>query len=726
MRVSGLEIREVRDTARPAPKAAPRWTAPPTLQPMADTFPRQSARTRRFTLGEPRSFSVRADGSRVLFLRSRSGSDPHTGLWLLDAASGAERIVVDPARLGDHDEDLPPAERARRERVRETATGVVAYAADDAGRVVSFTAGENLWVVDVDDASTRELPARPGAYDPRPDPTGRWIAYVSGGTLRVIAVDGSGDRELAGDPDPAVSWGVAEFAAAEEMGRTRGYWWAPDGSALVVARVDETRVTEAFIADSAHPTNPPTRVRYPFAGTDNADVSLHLVGLTDGVGPEIRWDRAAYEYLVQVDWKPGHLPLLQVCGRDQRHMQVLSVDVATGETAVVASDNDEAWVEPYPGTPTWFADRLVRIRDVDGVRGLYVGEESVTDESYVVRYVAGVSDDAVVFAASRKEPGEIAVFAWTPADGVVPLVTEPGLHSAVHASGTTVVTSSSLDFAGQRHQVMTATASWPIASHAETPLISPSVRLLRLGKRSLPAGLVLPTRHRVGTKIPVLMDPYGGPHAQRVVAARRPWLEPQWWADQGFAVLVVDGRGTPGVGPAWEREVWHDFAGPVLDDQVDALHSAAELETDLDLTRVAIRGWSFGGYLAALAVLRRPDVFHAAVAGAPVADWASYDTHYTERYLGNPNDEPEVYRHNSLLADAASLRRPLLLIHGLADDNVLAAHTLLLSQRLTASGRPHSVIPLTGVTHMTPQEEVAENLLLLQLDFLRRALDGNA
>jgi dipeptidyl-peptidase-4 len=160
----------------------------------------------------------------------------------------------------------------------------------------------------------------------------------------------------------------------------------------------------------------------------------------------------------------------------------------------------------------------------------------------------------------------------------------------------------------------------------------------------------------------------------------------------------------------------------VLEDQVDGLQALAEKEPDLDLTRVAIRGWSFGGYLAALAVLRRPDVFHAAVAGAPAVDWSLYDTHYTERYLGRPQDNPEVYRSTSLLDDAAHLSRPLMLIHGLADDNVLAAHTLLLSQRLTEAGRPHTVLPLTGVTHMTPQESVAENLLLLQVEFLHSAL----
>jgi len=233
--------------------------------------------------------------------------------------------------------------------------------------------------------------------------------------------------------------------------------------------------------------------------------------------------------------------------------------------------------------------------------------------------------------------------------------------------------------------------------------------------------VLFPTRHD-GSALPVLLDPYGGPHVQRVQRARSMFLASQWFADQGFAVVVADGRGTSGRGPAWERAVAGDLAGPVLDDQVDALHALAEADDRLDLGRVAIRGWSFGGYLAALAVLRRPDVFHAAVAGAPVTDWRLYDTHYTERYLGHPGEAAAAYAATDLCAEAANLTRPLLLIHGLADDNVVVAHTLALSRALLEAGRPHRVLPLSGVTHMTPQEEVAENLLLVQLAFLREAL----
>jgi dipeptidyl-peptidase-4 len=253
-------------------------------------------------------------------------------------------------------------------------------------------------------------------------------------------------------------------------------------------------------------------------------------------------------------------------------------------------------------------------------------------------------------------------------------------------------------------------------------VLTTTPRLLTLGERDLRVGVVLPRDHSPGTPLPVLMDPYGGPHHREVVRVHNRWLESQWFADQGFAVVVVDGRGTGGRGPEWDRSVFHELASVTLEDQVDALAAVAKEVPDLDLTRVAIRGWSYGGYLSALAVLRRPDVFHAAVAGAPVTDMALYDTFYTERYCGDPREVPDVYARNSLLEEAGSLTRPLLVIHGLADDNVVAAHTLRLSSALLAGGAPHDVLPLSGVTHMTPQEVVAENLLVLQVEWLHRAL----
>jgi dipeptidyl-peptidase-4 len=233
--------------------------------------------------------------------------------------------------------------------------------------------------------------------------------------------------------------------------------------------------------------------------------------------------------------------------------------------------------------------------------------------------------------------------------------------------------------------------------------------------------LFLPGGAEPEHQLPVVLDPYGGPHGAMVLKSRNLFLESQWIADAGFAVLVADGRGVDGRGPAWDRAVKFDF-GLALEDQVDALHAAAERYPFLDLERVGIRGWSFGGYLAAMAVLRRPDVFHAAVAGAPVTDQRFYDTYYTERYLGHPDERPEVYERNSILAEAPRLIRPLLLIHGLVDDNVFVTHTLKLSAALFEAGRHHELVLIPSATHMTRSAAVTENLLRLQVDFLKRSL----
>jgi dipeptidyl-peptidase 4 len=749
---------------------------------MTESFPRQQARTRRFSLGVPRAFRISPDGNRVAFLRTKSGSDPLTCLWVLDVASGQERLVADPAAIGADEQDLPPEEKARRERAREQAGGIVTYAADSGLRTAVFPLAGRVFTVNLDGngpAQPRELGVRTPALDPRPDPAGRQVAYVNNGALRVAdlaqAATGpagpagdAGDAGHAGadrviaDPEgaPGVTFGLAEFVAAEEMGRSRGYWWAPDGTALLAARVDESPVIRWHIADPANPDRRPAEVAYPAAGTPNAEVSLVLASLDGGHVP-VEWDRTAFPYLITVSWEDGHDPLVVVQTRDQRRMRILTVDRATGATSVLREDTDPHWLDVVGGVPAWTSDgRLVWTADSGGARRLLVAApgdlasraaEPVTPATLQVRDVLGVDGDTVLFTASN-EPAEISLWTYGPG-GLTEVSSGHGLFAGQRSGGTTVLTGRSLEEDGVTVQVLRfrpgATPGTPnaapetvarIESRAERPnLPPPNPAMLSLGRRQIRSALLLPSWHQPGSgPLPVLLDPYGGPHAQRVLAARGAYLTSQWFAEQGFAVLVADGRGTPGRGPEWERAVAGDLASPVLEDQVDALLAAGERSADLDLSRVAIRGWSFGGYLAALAVLRRPDVFHAAIAGAPVTEWRLYDTFYTERYLGHPDDNKDAYDACSLLREAERLAadgtstagddagpfpfRKMMLIHGLADDNVVVAHTLRLSSGLLAAGYPHTVLPLSGVTHMTPQEVVAENLLLLQLDFLRESL----
>ncbi|MET7300276.1 prolyl oligopeptidase family serine peptidase [Embleya sp. NPDC005575] len=699
------------------------------------TFPRQYARTQRFTQGAPRSFGI-ADG-RITFLRSKTADDPTTCLWTLDPETGVERLVADPAvLLGGAAEDLSAEERARRERSREGAAGIVGYALDGAGDLAAFTLSGRLFAVSLADGEApRELAVPGPVIDPRPSPTGTHIAYAAAGALRVVAADGSGDTALAEPDGDDVVWGLAEFIAAEEMSRYRGYWWAPDGSALIVARVDDAPVDRWWISDPANPASAPTRVAYPAAGTPNAEVTAWLIGL-DGTRTELTWDRAAYPYLASVHWSAGGDPLLCVQPRDQKRMLTLAVDIAAGTTGELHGESDDVWIDLVPGVPAWTPDgRLVRLVDADGARRVVVADKELTDRRLFVRSILDIADEDVLITASAgtdasdPEIGEIHVYRVA-AEGVTRVSAEPGVHNAVRSGDTMVLLSSSLDRFGARVTVHRDGAELAeITSHAATPVLTARVELLRAGARDIPCALLLPTGFdpASGERLPILMDPYGGPHGPRVLAARNPHLTSQWFADQGFAVLVADGRGTPGHSPEWEKSVHLDLGPITLQDQVDALAAVAAERPWLDTTRVGIRGWSYGGYLAALAVLRRPDVFHAAVAGAPVTDWELYDTHYTERYLGLPAEQPDAYRRNSLSfgvgsGEQASTHRPLMLVHGLADDNVVAAHTLRLSSSLLAAGYPHEVLPLSGVTHMTPQEQVAENLLLLQVDFLRRAL----
>ncbi|HEX7353419.1 MAG TPA: prolyl oligopeptidase family serine peptidase [Mycobacteriales bacterium] len=679
------------------------------------SYPRLAALTQGFTLGRPRSFVV-GDG-RVLFLRSRGGEDPVTCLWVLD--DDGERLVCDPLLLDGADDELPPEERARRERARERAGGITAYAADRSLTVAAFALAGRLGLAHVDGAATM-LPAGGAVSDPRPSPDGTRLGYVTGGHLVVTDLAGRVRTEVRGPV--GTTCGLADFIASEELGRFRGWWWSPDSTRVLAAVVDESPVQVWHIADPAHPERPAAEQRYPAAGTANARVTLVLADVDGHVEPVTGWDTDAFPYLVSVSWTNDGPALLQVSARDQRRMQILALDgpVAT----LVREDRSDTFLDVVAGVPMWLPDgRLLHTDETGTVRRLAVDGTPVTPDDVHVAAVRGIDPDGDVafIGTTADDPTSRHVYAWEGSD-TPRLTDEAGVYDIVTGGDTQVGFAASMEHAGVATEVWRRGETTSVWSHAATPPFVPAVRFVADG--DVHVAIVLPTGHVAGTKLPVLLDPYGGPHHSENLRARGGWLEPQWLADQGFAVVVADGPGTPGRNLLWEKEIRGDLATPALTGQVEALRVAAAAQPDLDLSRVGIRGWSFGGYLAALAVLRRPDVFHAAVAGAPVTEWRLYDTAYTERYLGTDPDgaDAAAYDRSSLLPLAAGLERPLLLIHGLADDNVVAAHTLRLSAALLAHGKPHDVLPLTGATHMGGGASERENLLLLQVAWLRQHL----
>lgn len=693
------------------------------------SYPRQEALTRRFRLGLPRAFTVSPDGRRLAFIRSAGGRDPVGSLHVLEADGRGglvERLVVDARHLVHADADLPAAEKARRERMRETTAGITAFTADDEVTTAVFSLDGALFAVALDDpaAVAVELPHPGPVVDPRISPDGSHVAFVHDRTLYAVGLDDRTPARLLAEAESQdESWGLADFVAAEELGRVRGMWWLAGSAALLAEHVDEAAVEIRWIADPAHPEREPRAHRYPAAGTPNPDARLFLMRL-NGERQEVDWDHDAFPYLASVETDDAGGAIVSVLSRDQRRQLVLDVH-SDGSVTVARERQADPWITLQPGVPRRAADgRLLEViaNLEDDCFQLVADDVALTPAGLNVTGVAHASAEGILLTGQR-EPEDQHVFALAPDGSLTALTTGPLVSSVSAGAGGRVIASTDPGRPGVRYEATLREGSGTVRSMAESPVVSPVVSFERITERGLSCALLWPTGHVPGSaRLPVVMAPYGGPHLARVVHAAGAFVGDQWLADQGFAVVVVDGAGTPGRGPAFEFEIHRDLATRVLDDQVAALQALGDRYPDLDLTRVGITGWSFGGYLAALAVLDRPDVFHVAVAGAPVTDWALYDTAYTERYLGTPQDNPDAYAATSLLPRAERLERPLLIIHGLADDNVLVANSLQLSSALLAAGRAHSVLPLSGVTHMTPQEVVAENLLRLEAGFLTEHL----
>ncbi|WP_329224607.1 S9 family peptidase [Streptomyces canus] len=671
------------------------------------TLPEQLVRTCRFTRGVPERFTVSSDGGTVLFLRGRTGDDPAVCLWALDVASGRERMLADPVRL------------LANGRSPRTA-GIEAYGTDAAAGVVAFALAGGLWKLDVGKGEPHRLPVVGPVADPRPDPTGCHIAYVSHGALRVAEANGSGDRSVAEPDTPRVEFGTAVHTGATSLDGIRGHWWSPSGGQLLFARTDFTHVRPWPTAEPAGPQ----ATRTALAGTPNPDVTLWL-SARDSPPVPVRWNRTAFEYVVGAGWD-AHGPWAVVQSRDQHTVRFLGIGPGDGRTTVLDEQRDPCWVQLVPGLPARTGSgALLRHRDLRGTRYLTLDGTPVTPAGLQLRAVLGTDGDEVLFMASG-EATETQLWSYAPNSGLRQLSSGPGIHSGASRGGTLVRVTRDAERPGGRAEVLRAGGpAVAVLSYAERPVLDLHAQRLVLGPRGLAARLHFPSWYRRGSgPLPVLVDPYGGAALQRVTA-ELDWrvLLSQWFAEQGFAVLTTDGRGTPGRGPDWEREVYGDLFGPVLDDQVTALHEAARLHPDLDLGRVAVRGWSFGGALAALAVLRRPDVFHAAVAGAGVADQRLYAAHWRERFLGHPDAFPQRYDACNLLLDAPRLTRPLLLIHGLTDTNVPAVNTLRLSEALRAARLPHELLLLPGTGHQPIGSTLTGQLLDRQVRFLRRHLD---
>ncbi len=706
---------------------------------MDDDFLRRYAETYRFTHGRPASIRVTPTEDAVLFLRSGPRNFVRD-LYAFDPRTGEEQVVLTAEKLlGGEAESLTAEEKARRERMRLAARGIASYDVSKDGARLLVPLSGRLFVVERSTGVVTELKSDAGyPLDSQFSPDGKSVACVRNGDLYVIDIASGEEQRLTTGATETLSHGLAEFVAQEEMGRMHGYWWSPDSRTIAYQETDVSQVEELFISDPANPGTPPESWRYPRPGKTNAAVRLGVIPATGGDTRWVAWDRDTYPYLAAVTWDEG-APLTIVV-QNRRQTDELVFMIADGSTATteLLRERDDVWLNLDEGLPRWIDDGKAFLwsSERSGTWQLELRDRAgkllgplTTPELGYRGLVALLEDRREAIVAAGENPTEQHLYRVSLDAGhprVTRLTESAGIHNGVWSErgGLFVQTSVTLRDAPQ-YEVRRGEGQLvgALAQHAEAPGFTPNVELTRAGNDpELHAAIVRPQQFDPAQRYPVIVSVYGGPHGQTVVASSGKYLFDQWIADHGFIIVSIDGRGTPARGRDFERAIRGDLITLPLADQVRGLEALAARYPEMDLQRVGIYGWSFGGYFTAMALLQRPDVFRAGVAGAPVVDWADYDTHYTERYLGLPEENPNGYRHSNVLTHAGKLQGKLLLVHGTADDNVYFQHSVKLTDALFRAGQEFEFLPLRGLTHMTPDPVVTERLYGRMIEYFERHL----
>lgn len=664
------------------------------------------------------------DGKSLTFISGEEGSLVRV-LWSYDLGSGEKKVLFSPERTAT-EENISDAEKLRRERQRIMATGVTHYEwAMDVPRILVPLLGD-LWVID------GESPSIVGgdALDPRISPDGTAIAFVRDGDVWCVDIASRSERRLTYSPEPGITNGLAEYVAQEEMARYRGFWWSRDSKNIAFEEVDERHIPVFSIPHLADDSPGAAEgIRYPFAGGENARVRLGVVAASGG---DPTWlDLGDFEYLTRVDWHPDGRLFVQLMNRDQTSAELRAYDIVSGAHTTLITESSEIWVNlnddlafvEGTGEFVWGSERT-------GLKQLYLyGPDGalirqITDAAFPVAdllRVDGVSRRVAYAASEDPTRSHVRV---APLDGGVAerLTDGRGMHSAAFAPDLktwvhvmhTPAEPPSVRIHGEREEVLHEAAEIDI--ELQVPELFTFVN--RAGV-TLHGAVYLPEV----TPAPLIVSVYGGPHAQMV---KDGWglavdLTSQYLAKRGFTVITVDNRGSDGRGLEFEGALLRRMGTVEVDDQVDAVAFAVE-QGWADRDRVGITGWSYGGYMTLMCMLRHPDVFHVGVAGAPVSEWSGYDTFYTERYMRRPQDNPDGYADGSALTHAANLDGKLLVIHGMIDENVHFRHTARFMDALQKAGKYCDLMAYPNERHSPRSEPDRRTMKAKVVDYFEQHL----
>lgn len=669
---------------------------------------------------QPRMLRISPDGKLITMLRGRPKDRDRYDLWAIDTASGKERMLVDSAELGSGAE-LSEAEKMQRERARIGGTrGIVSYDWAVDGKHVLVPIDGDLYLADTGGKAVRLTNTSEGELDATVSPKGGYVSFVRGGNLFVTALSGKIEQQLTRDASDTVSWGVAEFVAQEEMDRHTGHWWSPDDARIAVARVNEgpvAIVNRAAIGAEGTKIYPQ---RYPLAGTPNALVDLYVmdpqgkgrVKVDLGDNPDI--------YLARVDWsKDGKTLYVQRQSRDQKRLDLLAVDPATGASRVVLTETARTWINLHnnfralsDGSFLWWSEKTGHGHLYRIVGGKWT---ALTSGDWEVRDVIGLDEKRglVTFTGNRETPLEQHIYsAPLSGKGEARRLSEKGWWNDGVMDGTAnhIIVSRSnseqpvqiylADREGKRQRWLSENrieGDHPLApywqGHAKTVFGT-----IRASDGSTLYTKMLTPKLEPGTRYPVFMIHYGGPGAGRQVTDIWGGVLAQYLVQRGWIVFAVDNRGTPDRGKAFEDHLYHAMGTVEVEDQI-AGAEWLKSQPFVDPERIATYGWSYGGYMTLKLLEKAPGVFAAGIAGAPVSKWELYDTHYTERYLGDPNAKRSAYPAADAIAEAGKIADPLLLIHGMADDNVVLEHSTAFMSAMQELGKPFDLMLYPGQTH---------------------------
>ena len=676
----------------------------------------------------PRALKLSPDGRYAALLRPRPDDRERYDLWAMDTTTGAMRMLVDSAKLGGG--EISEAEKMRRERARVGGTkGIVEYEWAPDGKSVLVPVDGDLFLADVASGAVRKLTNTPETeIDSHVSEGGRFASFVRDQNLFAIDLSTGAERALTTEGKRSVTCGTAEFVSQEEIGRTTGTWWAPGDNRVAIGCYDEAKVT--VVTRAAIGANGTTTYdqRYPAAGTPNVTVTLWLEN-PDG-GDRVKVDLGGNPdiYLARVDWaKDGKTIYVQRESRDQKTLDLLAVDPSTGQSKVLVTETSPAWVNLNDnfrplrdGSFIWGSERsgfMHLYHYVDGKpTQLTHGDWTLeTNPQSAAAGLIGVDEAShrLFFTANKDDVLESQVYAIDYLNpGEPQRLTERGYWNdgVLDKAGTRMlITRSSPDQPPQLYLADTSgkRIAWVEenkldASHPYAPFVA-SHRPVTFGTMKAADGstlywkMITPKLVK-GKKYPVLFEHYGGPGDQEV---KRAWMNPmdQYWVDKGWVYFEVDNRGSANRGTAFEDQIYHAMGAVEVQDQATAARWLQK-QPFIDPKKIAISGWSYGGYMTLkMLAAAPPGLYAAGIVGAPVAKWELYDTHYTERFLGNPSVDPKPYQSSDAIADALKIKQPFLLLHGMSDDNVVFQNSSILANELQEADRPFDMMFYIGQTH---------------------------